>query len=223
MNGRRIAAVVFDLDGLLLDTERLYRTAFVQAASRFGFTVDPAFYATLIGLATPARIARLRARFGAAFPLEPFLADYYARKRRLLDGPVALKPGAAMLLRHLRARRVPTAVATSGTRQTAALNLARRGLAGRFSAVVTRDDVARGKPHPDPFLHAAQALRVPPSACLALEDSHHGILASHAAGMRAIMVPDLVGPTPAIRAKCAAVARDLHAVRRMLEGALPPA
>ena len=81
-----------------------------------------------------------------------------------------------------------------------------------FQAVVTRDDVANPKPHPEPYLTAAARLGVPPGDCLAIEDSHSGVRAAHAAGMQTVMVPDLVLPTDEIAALCAAVMESLHAV-----------
>jgi beta-phosphoglucomutase-like phosphatase (HAD superfamily) len=89
-------------------------------------------------------------------------------------------------------------------------------LRARLPVVVTRDDVVRGKPHPDLFLKAAWAIGIPPERCLAVEDSFNGIRAAHAAGMMPVMVPDLLAPTPDIRALCVEIVADLHAVRQLL-------
>lgn len=212
-----VAAVVFDLDGTLFDTEPLYRAAFTQAAAALGYPIPHEVYATLVGLPSPARGAVLHRHFGPAFPWAACLRDYYRRRARLLSGGAALKPGALELLAWLEARRIPRAIATCSARRTTLGHLRRAGLAHRFDAVVTRDDVARSKPHPDPFLRAAGALRAAPASCLALEDSHHGVRAAHAAGMMPVMVPDTLPPTEEIRGKCVAVAADLHQVRAMLE------
>src|SRR5690606_38946113 len=100
----------------------------------------------------------------------------------------------------LRARGIPTAVATSSRNPHAEHHLGAAGLLELFDTVVTRDDVVNPKPHPEPYLTAAGRLGVDPGRCLALEDSHSGVRAGHAAGMQTVMVPDLVGPSDEIHA-----------------------
>ena len=97
--------------------------------------------------------------------------------------------------------------------------LGRVGLLDQFAAIVSREDVENPKPAPDPFLTAAARLGLAPADCLALEDSYHGITSAHAAGMMAIMVPDLLAATDAVRAKCITVADDLHVVGALLRNA----
>jgi beta-phosphoglucomutase-like phosphatase (HAD superfamily) len=108
---------------------------------------------------------------------------------------------------------IKTAVATSASRHAADLHLGRSGLRDRLQVIVTRDDVARGKPFPDLFLRAAEVLDVSPGECLAVEDSLNGI---RAAGMMPVMVPDLLQPTEEIRAMCVRVVADLHEVRSIV-------
>jgi HAD superfamily hydrolase (TIGR01509 family) len=211
-----VSAVVLDMDGLLLDTEPLYRTAFVETAQALGFPVGDPFYSGLIGISTRERRAMLRAHFGPGFPVGAFLEEYYRRKRAATAHGIPLKPGAVDLLRYLQERKLPFALATSATADTAHSHLRRCGMLEDFRAVVTRDDVEHGKPHPEPFLKAARGMGVVPSRCLALEDSLHGIEAAHRSGMMTVMVPDLLEPTDAIRRKCAAVACSLHEVRELL-------
>jgi HAD superfamily hydrolase (TIGR01509 family) len=206
------------MDGLLLDTEPLYRAAFIEAAHVLGFDVCDPFYLGLIGISTRERGAMLRSHFGPDFPVEAFFDQYYRRKRAATAHGIPLKAGAIDLLRHLQDRRLPVALATSATAATAHSHLRRCGMLDGFITVVTRDDVEHGKPHPEPFLKAARGMRVPPFRCLALEDSHHGIEAAHRSGMMAVMVPDLLEPTEAVRRKCVAVAGDLHEVRALLDG-----
>ena len=129
---------------------------------------------------------------------------------------IPLKPGAVDLLGHLQERGLPVALVTSATAGTAHAHLRRCGILEDFRAVVTRDDVERGKPHPEPFLKAARAMGVVPSRCLALEDLLHGAEAAYRSGMMTVMVPDLLEPTDAIRRICAAVAGSLHEVRELL-------
>ena len=121
------------------------------------------------------------------------------------------------LLDHIAALGLPHAICTSSGPQAVGRNLAQHGLTGRFPQVVAAGDYARGKPAPDPFLRAADVLGLPPSACLALEDSHNGVRAAASAGMVTVMVPDLLPPTDDIRPLCAWIATDLHEVRRLLD------
>jgi len=116
----------------------------------------------------------------------------------------------------LHAAEFPMVFVTSSSRLTAARYLELAWIAHHFDAILTRDEVARGKPHPDLYLLAAERLRVRPQACIAVEDSSPGVTAAHAAGATTLMVPDILQPTGDIRAKCAAVLPDLNAVLAML-------
>lgn len=158
----------------------------------------------------------LREHLGPDFPFAEYDRLYEAHRDRALIASVPLKAGAVELLDALGRHGLRVAVATSASRRAAELHLGRSGLRVRLPVVVTRDDVARGKPHPDPFLHAAALLGVPPRECLAVEDLLNGIRAAHAAGMMPVMVPDLLAPTEEIRVLCVHIARDLHEVRELL-------
>lgn len=211
-----VRAVIFDLDGTLLDSEKLYRAAFRAAAASFGQVLDDAAYAGLIGLATPDRRSRLSDRFGPAFPMDAFLAEYHRQKRHRAAAGIPLKPGAEPLLNWLAAHGIPAAVATACSLATATRHLAGSGLLHRLHPVVTRDDVRRRKPHPDLFLQTAALLAVPPAGCMVLEDSAPGIEAAQSAGMMAVLVPDLAPPPRAAWPGSFAVLPDLHAVRSLL-------
>jgi HAD superfamily hydrolase (TIGR01509 family) len=136
-----------------------------------------------------------------------------------MSNGVPVKTGVVELLDFLAAKGLPLAVATSAARATAERNLGRAGLLERFTALATRDDVENVKPAPDIYLEAARRLGVPPAHCVAFEDSSVGIVAAHAAGMRAVMVIDILPPTEEARAKCFHVAQDLHEVLRLMAGA----
>lgn len=211
-----LSAVIFDKDGLLLDTETVVRTAMFQAAADLGCEMTDALHLSLIGHARDTNDEILMAHFGAAFPL----GDYREKCRLYFEDicrdQVPVKPGARELLTFLKDRRVPTAVATSTGRPRSEENLRRTGLAELVGVLVTRNDVHFAKPHPECFLKAASLLGVRSAECLALEDSHNGIRAAHAAGMATIMVPDMLEATPEIRALCVGVVHNLDQVRELI-------
>lgn len=209
-----IAGVVLDLDGTLLDTEGLYRQAFTAALAGEDLTISPELYASLVGLPTRDRGAVLQRHFGPLMPWERCLGRYYEIRSRLLAGGVPLKPGALELLGWSAARDVPMAIATSASRSTTELHLARAGLRRHFAAVVTRDDVRRCKPDPESFLAAAEALGVAAPDCAGVEDSRHGVEACVTAGMQVFAIP---GEAGLVFARGAILVSDLHALRRLLE------
>ena len=209
-------AVVLDMDGTLLDTEGAYREAFHSALAGFGAVLEDSLYARLIGISSRERGALVQAWLGPAFPWQDCLADYRARKARLLAGPVRTKPGAGELLAELAALNLPCAIATSAGRRTAEAALAGAGLREAVSALVTRDDVAAGKPDPALFLRAAALLGASPERCLAVEDSPPGVAAARAAGMRVVMVPDSLPPGPELCGAGLTFATDLLEVRALL-------
>lgn len=213
---RTVKAVVFDMDGLLFDTEELFFQAMCAAGAEGGHDISRAFFLSLIGLPADRNFERMQDHFGSGFPAGAFHAcchDHF----HALEHNMALKPGVIELLDRLDQLHLPRAIATSSTRQNVERNLDRFGLAHRFGAVLAAGDYADGKPHPAPYLAAAEALRVAPVDCLALEDSHNGVRSAAAAGMMTIMVPDLLETTDEIAALALHVARDLHEVLGLLD------
>jgi beta-phosphoglucomutase-like phosphatase (HAD superfamily) len=213
---RTPAAVVFDMDGLLLDSERLYQEAILLAAAEAGHEVAPDFFGRTVGLPWAQCRALLLSHFGAAFPVDEFEAMWVRHFWVIAETRLALKPGALELLETLDKLRLPRAIATSSSHRTVERHLTEHDLMGRFDEIVGHGDYERGKPAPDPFLKAAERLGVEPRLCLALEDSHNGIRSASSAGMMTIMVPDLLEPTDEIRALCTLVARDLHEVSHVI-------
>jgi HAD superfamily hydrolase (TIGR01509 family) len=215
--------VVFDMDGLLVDTESLAMRALVQAGAEMGIDAPESFCHSMIGVPADHCRVLVTERFGAGFAADDYLAEASRRMERMIEaGALRMKPGVPELLSRIEVLGLPKAVATSSSRAKADRHLRSTGLLGRFDAVVTRDDVARGKPHPDLFLRAAEEICMHPGECLALEDSHNGVRAAHAAGMTVVMVPDLLPATDEMRAKCALILPDLHAMHPLLRGPRQP-
>ncbi|MBI3438311.1 MAG: HAD family phosphatase [Proteobacteria bacterium] len=214
---RKPVAVVFDLDGTLIDSEALVREAYLTTSGQFGVTLSDAQFLSLVGLNRDDNDVQLRGYWGADFPLEDF---HTANRAFLLERVAPLKAGATELLDALDELGAPYALATSSGPPWVERHFTAYSLSDRFHAVVTRVDCANGKPHPEPYLKASAALRAAPTDVLALEDSHAGVRSAHAAGCMTIMIPDLLAPNDEMRAKALHVLEDLHTVRALLNSAL---
>jgi beta-phosphoglucomutase-like phosphatase (HAD superfamily) len=171
----------------------------------------------MVGLPNDASDAVARAHFGPDFPLDDFSEEVSVGARAACEIGVALKAGVRELLDYLDQVGIPRAIATSSSYGAVERTLGPNGILPRFDAIVAAGDYPRGKPSPDPFLTAAARLGVAPEDCLALEDSHNGVRAAHAAGMMTVMVPDLLEPTDEMREKTHAIAETLHHVREMMD------
>jgi HAD superfamily hydrolase (TIGR01509 family) len=213
---RRPAAVIFDLDGLLFDTESLYQEAIMAAADDVGQEMTPAIFHSMIGRPWLLTRAFLVEHYGSSFPVDDLRAAWNLHFEVIVETRLAVKPGTHELLDALDALGLPRGIATSSSHKTVQHHLGAHGLGGRFHQIVASGDYAAGKPAPDPYLLAARRLGVAPIFCLALEDSHNGVRSAAAAGMMTIMVPDLLEATEEISSLCTFVVRDLHVVRRLL-------
>jgi HAD superfamily hydrolase (TIGR01509 family) len=215
-----IKAVIFDMDGLLLDSETLAMEAMISAGTSLGYDMPVAFCRHMIGVAADGCRRLVAETYGTVFPIDAF---FETQEYHLLDlvnaGRLALKDGVLPLLRYLETNNIPRAIATSSSRCRTDHHLALVGLDKRFDTIVKRDDVKKGKPDPEPYLTAANRLGVSAANCLALEDSHNGVRAAHAANIRVMVVPDLLEPTDEVRQKAVAVVEDLHAVMPFIESA----
>jgi HAD superfamily hydrolase (TIGR01509 family) len=206
-------AVIFDMDGTILDTESVFRTIVFEVCTELGFEMTDAVHMSMVGGSHENTNRLLIESYGVTFPYALFDERCRVIMRERSHAGVPVKPGARELIGELRERGIPTAVATSSRNPHAQHHLGAAGLLDLFETVVTRDDVVNPKPHPEPYLTAARRLGVDPLHCLALEDSHSGVRAAHAAGMQTVMVPDLVHPNDDIRALGIAVMESLDHVR----------
>ncbi|MBN1147063.1 MAG: HAD family phosphatase [Anaerolineales bacterium] len=217
-----ITAVIFDMDGLMFDTERIAQMAWMRAAADCGFEFSDAVFRGVIGRALPDVKAYTRQAFGVDFPFE----DVYRRKQEYIREEIAqngfpLKEGLLDLLNWIERRStydaLRMAVASSSPCETIKRNLRAAGLASeRFSALVGGDEVQEGKPAPDIFLQASRLLGVPSERCLVLEDSNAGIQAAHAAGMIPVMIPDMIPPDERSLALAYRILSSLHEVKELI-------
>jgi beta-phosphoglucomutase-like phosphatase (HAD superfamily) len=192
-----ISAVVFDMDGLMLDTESINRLAWQQAAEDLGYTLTDELYFSLLGRTTVDCESLVQGRLGSEFPMD----EFRIRRRRLWKaqvdgGGIAAKPGLLDLLSFLEARRLPLAVATSSHALSAESSLRSAGVRA---------------------LEAARRLGVESTSCVALEDSDSGVHAACAAGMTTVMVPDLKPASPDSIARAFRVVVNLHEAREAIE------
>ena len=214
---RQPAAVVFDMDGLIFDTETLYQEAFLAAATVGGHDLPAEVIQRTIGVPWVRSRVLLLEQMGSDFPVDQYFAQMIRHFELLAATQLRLKPGVVELLDFLDQLDMPRCIATSSAHSTVQSHLSAHGLADRFHAVIGHGDYVASKPSPDPFLTAAKRLSVDPALCLALEDSHNGVRSASAAGMMTIMVPDLIPATDEIQGLCTLVVDDLHAVRLLLE------
>lgn len=216
-----IEAVIFDMDGLILDTEPLYRAAWQQASAAFGYNLSDLLYSRLIGRTRADAENLLLEEFGIAFPLVAFRTSCRKWETKELASGAVTKHGLNDLLTLLESRHVRKAVATSTERPIAISLLESAGVLNRFDAVTTGDEVTNGKPSPDLFLLAASRLGVVHTTCLVLEDAAPGVIAAHSAGMQVFIVPDQLPLPPSIERLASGVFNSLEAVAQHLEAALP--
>jgi HAD superfamily hydrolase (TIGR01509 family) len=216
---RRPRAVIFDMDGLMLDTERLALLAWQEASVTLGLEFDPRVAQRMIGRNNADSRSLILAHHGDDFPIDSLMAaagDAY--EAIVAREGIALKQGLTDLLDWLDRERIAKAVATSTRRSRALAKLQTTGLLPRFGTLVGGDEIARGKPAPDIFLVAAARLDLDVGACVVLEDSEPGVRAALAAGIAPIMVPDLHPPSSDLLALSPLVLASLDDVRAHLEG-----
>lgn len=209
-----IEVVIFDMDGLMVDTEPLSQQAWQMAIRPYGHTLDDATYQRMVGLRSDQSIQIVL----QTFDLPLTAAELYAQKnehyRQLRAEGIPVMPGLWALLEAVESRQLPWGVATSSSRTQAEEVLTRLGLAERCHALAAGNEVAHGKPAPDIYLLVAQQLNVPPDRCLALEDSLPGSQAALAAGMITVVVPN--GRSPADFPHAHHILPSLHEVIPLL-------
>ncbi len=211
-------AVIFDMDGLMLDTEPLYKAAWQAAAVDFGYCITDELFHSLIGKNNTDSEAIVIQELGVDFPVVEFRELWPQKWReRVASGGIPLKPGLLELLDFLDLQTIPFGVATSSEKHEATFALSQVGIYERFRCIVTSDQVSKGKPAPDIYLKAAEELGVAPRSCIALEDSNSGATAAIHAGLTTIVVPDILPPTEEVLAASHAIEPSLKDAQRVIE------
>lgn len=214
---RNIECVIFDMDGLILDTERLSLEAWQRILKKYGQVMTLEIYTTLMGITYKNCVDKLIEIYGQELPI----AEIYAEKNKdvlkfIHDNGVPVKPGIYELLDYLVERNYKLALATSTSREKATNLLERAGIKDKFNVMVFGDEVVNSKPDPEIFLKASEKLGVNPEKCIVLEDSPAGIEAAYRAGMKGINIPDLKMPDEQIKKHAYKILDSLLDVRDYL-------
>lgn len=214
----RYRAVVFDFDGLLVDTERISFECWQECARARGYDLSLAIFGEILGRSAAEGHQLLRSFLGEDFPAERVRDEknILMEQRARRDG-IPVRPGAYQLLDFLRSKGISYAIASSTARELVRERMGFAGLQEHFSVVVTGSDVARTKPAPDLFLKALSLLGTSADQTLALEDSDAGVASAHAAGIDVVAIPDLKQPSARTRAISAAVLPSLADVAHFME------
>ena len=190
-----IEAVLFDMDGLMFDTERMYQKAWLQAGRQMGAPMEPEIVDRLRGRNREGCARVCREAYGEDFDFDAMRTACRALMARWIeDDGLPVKPGLYELLAELERRGIPAVLATSTTRDSAWSHLQRAKVDRYFLGAVCGDEVSHSKPDPEVFLKAAALAGKDPARCMVLEDSPAGVRAGAAAGCFTVMVPDLTAP-----------------------------
>ena len=216
-----LKGAIFDMDGTLFDTEKLYRQAWLEVAEQMGLGKNYELPIAISGTNIGEESYQVIRRFYPNADAETYLARVLEEVRAANDRNLELKAGTVEILEFFKAENISMAVASSAPVAVIEKNLTRSNLRGYFKALVGGDKVSNGKPAPDIFLLAAQELNLAASDCYIFEDSFNGIRSAAASGGVAIMIPDTVQPTEEIKKICAAIFTDLNEARlAIMEGRL---
>lgn len=210
-----MTAVIFDMDGLLIDSEPTYTVIWKKACAHFGFELSDSRSLLLKGTGRRAALEAVcgwALEDGIEISPDPLKLVLEATEPLLFETDVPLKPGALQLLDRLKNSKITSAIASSTRSQRVRDRVEKLGIQDYFSAITGGDEVTRGKPNPDIFLLAASKIGVEPTRCLVLEDSDHGIDGAIAAGMTAVLVPDTSAPRDITKTRAHHILRDLSEV-----------
>ncbi|MGM0215112.1 HAD family hydrolase [Enterococcus sp. AZ109] len=212
---KEIKGVIFDMDGLIFDTEAIYYQAQQKAADNYNIPFDKELYQEYIGIADEEAWVSLHERFAehGKETVQKFIDDSWGDAHQIFrSGEVDLKPGALELLQFLDEQGIPKVVASSNVRPVIETLLEHAGIRDKFQAIVSAEDVTLAKPDPEIFNIARELLGTSAEQTLVLEDAQHGVMAAISAGIPVIMVPDMIEPEEVLVKQTAAVLPSLHEV-----------
>lgn len=216
----RFKGAIFDMDGLLFDTERIYQETWQEIAIENNVGLDGSFLRAISGT-NGERMRHTVEKYYHVADGTAIMQDCMERVRMKLSVNVPMKKGVHGILRMFHEKNICMAVASSSSVQQIQSNLQTAGIRAYFSTVVSGAEIRQGKPAPDIFLLAARRLGCSPNECFVFEDSENGIRAGHAAGCCTVMVPDLMEASPDIMPYCTKVCDDLQQagkeIKEMLE------
>lgn len=214
-----ISAVIFDMDGVIFDSERLVIECWKVVADKYGIeNIEEACFECL-GINAALTKELMKKRYGEAFPYDAYKKEMSAIfHSRAAGGKLPQKKGIKELLTFLKENQIPTAVASSTRREVVMRELEEGGLLPYFDRVICGDMVERSKPEPDIFLKACESLSIDATEAYAIEDSYNGIRAAFRAGMKPIMVPDLAEPTEEMEKLACCILPSLFEVMTYLKG-----
>ncbi|MEG1687302.1 MAG: HAD family phosphatase [Angelakisella sp.] len=219
---KKIQGVIFDMDGLLLDSERLYAATSRKVLVQMGFVPNEALIISTMGTTDLLWMSSIKEFYGDSFDGERFKADCQEEMRVWYEETgIPLKDGAVELLDYLRQQGIPAAVASSTYSPRGHKALEKAGVHNYFDTFVFGEMVAKSKPEPDIFLEAARRLGLAPTHCMGLEDSRNGLRACRGAGLYTVMVPDMQLPDDALLSitdGCVASLRDIIPLLGRLNG-----
>lgn len=210
--------VIFDMDGVILDTESLVRRCWNELACAHHLADMDAVFLLTVGSTDEYTGEIMRKHYGASFPYEELNAQASRLFHSIADTEgIPVKSGVRELLTFLRAHHCRIGLASSTRQVIVEKELRQAGLFHYFDTILGGDQISHSKPAPDIYIAACQQIGVPPQTAFAIEDSYNGIRAAFGAGMRPIMVPDLLPPIPEVEALCHAILPDLHHVQSYLD------
>lgn len=212
-----IKAVLFDMDGLMIDSERATYQSYLDVMVPMGYEFSEEQYKTLLGRTYRGIIAQFYEMFGEDFPMEEIWDKSHEILDRRIVENVPIKKGLIELLQYLKANHYKTIVATSSGRARVDKILAAGNITEYFDDTICGDEVTLGKPNPEIFLTACKKLGVEPSEAIVLEDSESGIQAAYSGNIPVLCVPDMKYPTPEFEGKCTRIIEDLTKVIDYLE------
>ena len=213
-----IKAIIFDMDGLMIDSERVTFECYQEILKGMNLTMDEEFYKTLLGKPLKGIYQRFYDVYGNDFPIEDVIKDVHAlmAKRFETEG-VPIKTGLKSLLEYLKENNYKTIVATSSNRDRVDTILSQAQITDYFDDSICGDEVTKGKPSPEVFLKSCQKLGVNVDEAIVLEDSEAGIQASYDAGIKVICIPDMKYPEKQYEEKTFKILKDLNDVTEYLK------